>query len=214
MFVTPTEAVRDETTSPPLLFFKVGVLGALPLHAMGALADTYDATYFSSDETRLELIEKRENRGLPAERAQQVDTNRVRNIVVERSVAALENDEDVILDTFFNTANSRRTPLRIAQETGAKTVALWLATPPSVAIRRTAEWARKDAFTIPMSRWDTPPASIAERMSGHVEMPSKKEGIDYIFTLHGIRNDTDLVTEEFETRLIQTGLMDRYEEAE
>ncbi|HVV67077.1 MAG TPA: hypothetical protein VHB72_03335 [Candidatus Saccharimonadales bacterium] len=214
MSVASVEAVREETTSPPLLFFKVGVLGALPLRAMGALADTYDATYFSSDETRLELIEKRENRGVPTERAQQVDTSQVRDIVVARSIAALENDEDVMLDTFFNTANSRRVPLRIAQQTGAKTVALWLATPTPIAVRRTTEWAQHDAFTIPMSRWDTPPARIAERMSEHVEMPSKKEGIDYIFTLHGIRNDTDMVLEEFETRLTQTGLIDRYEEAE
>jgi predicted kinase len=195
----------------PLLIFKVGVLGCAPMDLMSELADSYGAEYLASDVVRIDLVGEREEEGMPATQARKVDTREIKDRLAEGARAALADDQDVVLDMFCNTANSRRMPIDLAQEAGAKSIALWFNTPFSLAKQRVVQWTEEGAFLIPVGEWEVPPIVAAKRMMRHVERPSEIEGLDYVFDLKGI-GETDAILDQYEARLSEAGLLGQYED--
>ena len=200
------EARFQASLDNPLLVFKVGVLGCAPLHLMEEIAETYDADYFSSDETRLEIMEEGEDD------SPSVDTREIRERIVSGASAALADDRDVVIDMFFNSANSRRVPIDLAQEMGATSIALRTNAPYGLACERVEKWTEEDGFLIPVKQWEVPPIVAAKRMMDSVEYPSELEGIDYVFGVNGAR-DTEAILNQYETHLERAGLMGRYVDA-
>jgi predicted kinase len=191
------------------MIFKIGVLGCAPLDMPERLADEYDADFVSSDLIRAELMEEDERAGGAKSPPRDIDTRRIKDILMARAGETLAEGRDVVLDMFFNTTNSRRLPLSLARKTGAVTLALWINTPFSVAMGRVQQWTEEDAFVVPVSKWSIPPTKAAKAMMGHVVWPSH-EGIDYVFNLQG-SNDTSGILDQFEAELESSGLSDRYE---
>ncbi len=196
----------DKTLEKPLLIFKIGVLGCAPLEFPEVLADEYDAELLSSDLVRKAIMEQKEAEG---SKSRNIDVKRIRNVLGAQAEPILSAGDDVVLDMFVNGPRTREFPVRLAETTGALTLALWVNTPFQTAIDRVKQWTEEDAFPIPVAKWNVPPIAAAKAMMSNVVWP-QHEGIDFVFNLRG-ETDTDGLLEQFDAKLEHFGLADRYD---
>lgn len=196
-----------EVPDNPLLIFKIGALGSLPLIALERIAQDFNATYVSSDHIRKAMIDERDAEGRSPKAAQNIKMDAIRRHVFHRTATALENGEDVVLDMFVNTVNSRGFVRDIADRTGALTLALVALITPRQAIERVADWVEQDAFVVPVDRWDAHPVGVAKSMLGHVEDPAPDEGLHYTLEIQG-GEEVSSILDQYETGLQRLGLLD------
>jgi predicted kinase len=134
------QAPRIEHADRPLVFFKIGALGALPLDFPEALAQQYDIPMISSDEIRKDLIEERDRRGLPPKTAQRINLKRIQTIVRDEARESLEDNEDLVIDMFANSPKNRGPIRAIAKDTGAIAVGLWANASYKTITDRVTQW--------------------------------------------------------------------------
>lgn len=208
------QARFEASLDRPLLIFKAGILGCAPLDLMDELADSYGAAFFSSDETRADLMAGREGQDIEdaaPHQARRISTRVIQDRVLKGARGALNDEKDVVIDMFFNTPGSRRKPIKLAQEAGAMTIALHAHAPFSLIRKRVKEWTKKGDFLIPAKDWEVPPIVAAQKMMYQVDRPSQHEGIDYVFNLDGT-GSTEEILEKYEADLEACGLLARYED--
>lgn len=192
----------------PLVLFKVGVLGSMPLDFPEELAKAYDMPMISSDEIRKDLIDQNDEAGMPKQRAQNIKLQRIQRIVRTEARESLRDNEDLMIDMFANSPRSRESIQNIAEDTGAIAIGLWANTSYATVMNRVTEWTESDGFVVPIDRWERQPDVIAKGMMRHVEPPTRNEGM-YSFYLDG-EADTDGLLGQVESYFHRTGLMSRF----
>ncbi len=201
----PTASLEAE---PPLLFFKVGALGAAPLDFPKALSEEFHTKFVSSDRVRNEALSL-QNEKLTGRRLSRF----VSTTLSQRIQEALMSDPgdtsgDVVADIFYNSELTRnKGPIKIAQAAGALTVALNIITPPKLIETRVKTWTRLGSFEVPIEDWDVLPIVAARGMMQHVIRPQPHETLDYIFELDG-DTGTDGLIKQVDDLLVENGLLE------
>lgn len=186
--------------SRPLVIFKIGILGCMPLESPERIADTYDAYYIESEAVRDRLIfEDREN-GIIHPENYYHRPNRVNNKLIEMVTPVLEDGDDVIIDKFYNTEESRAKPLALARKAGALSVALLIHAPGNIIDKRIRDWTLVDAFPTPIAQWAVTPVQRVHNMRRHLQVPSHDEDIDFVFPING-NTDTEGILSQFHEHL-------------
>lgn len=194
-----TNALPD--LSRPLVIFKIGILGCMPLETPEKLADTYDAFYIESETVRDQLIREDRDSGIVRPENYYHRPNRVNNKLIEMVTPVLEEDgDDVVIDKFYNTEESREKPLALARKAGALSVALLVHTPSNIIDKRIKDWTLTDAFPTPIAQWAVPPIQRVHNMRRHIQVPSFDEGIDFVFPIKG-DTDTEGILSQFHEHL-------------
>ena len=201
-----TERAPQSAGNKPLLVFKVGILGCVPLDMPARLAEEFDMKFVSSEEVHKQIVEQGLADGLPVEKATKFSSNRQRRILVSQATEHLTGGHDVMMDVFYNKQNTRRVPLDLCERMGAASIALTFDVSLDQAMKRVQQWTEDGEFKLPVSYWRVPPyqATLASRK--HLEWPSQ-EGIDYVFRMNG-GNDTDDLLDQFERHMRWADLAD------
>lgn len=171
----------------PLFIFSVGVYGSEPFGVSGSEPGSFANAFrneFDNPNGTIKLLArddlKAEINGYPARRKPgQRREVQINDVLAERAVPLLRTDYDVIASGLsFNRARTRAaTPLKIANSTGALSVALYF-NPPVEVIRNRAG-RRTDG--------SNPGFDFNEYQK--LEPPDVREGIDYIFDIDSRRDN-------------------------
>ncbi len=205
-----TPRIERQDLDKPLLLYKVGMLGSVPLDFMSKLADLYDMSYVSSDIIRQTLVEAREVQGMKPDRARNLSGSAVRNVVERQTREYLGANEDLALDSFSNTPKSRGIILDIAQRSGGLAIGLAFDTPLKLALDRVEAWSEADEFVIPTNEWSIPPMTAAKEISRHLQLPTAEEQ-GLFFMLDGSVGTKQLL-EQTQAYFHASGLMQRFED--
>lgn len=186
--------------SRPLVIFKIGILGCMPIDTPELIADEYDAYYIESEIVRDRLMFEDLQQGIIRSENYYHRPNRVNNKLIEIVASVLKDGDDVIIDKFYNTQESREKPLDLARKAGALSVALLVHTSGNIIDKRVSNWTLDDAFPIPVSEWAVAPAQRVHNMRRHLQLPSHDEGIDFVFPING-NTDSDGILRQFDGHL-------------
>lgn len=175
----------------PLLYFKIGVIGCLPLGFSEELAQNFDAIRVSTDLHRLayinthsDVIEKDDLVGY---------INRpvtFRSKLLRQTDELIRQNNDVIVDDFFNYPDSRRPLKEVSLSTGALMVALNVTTSLGVIYDRLYTWIGRGDFELPITYRKVLPVLEAKRSLQNIskrQRPSGRnnEGVHHIIDLDG-----------------------------
>jgi len=194
-----------ETERQPLLFYKVGGLGAAPLGFDEAFAREFSAAYFSSNSIRQALISRHEAEGMPET---PIESRYVNKELVAQAAPILTKGSDVVVDMCFNSPNSRRrTPIQLARRAGALPIALSIRAPKEVIEARVQQWTEEDTLGKPLADWTISPLAVVDHGLRSVVWPDlgKEQGL--AFRLDGSGGVDDIIG-QIEERLIRQGLAD------
>jgi len=126
--------------SKPLLIAVGGLSGSGKTSlARALLAGVPNAVHLDSDRTRKELFGVSETTRLPPEAYSSQATFRLIKEMERRVKAHIAAGQSVIVSTTFQSAKSRHEQEKLAQETGAKFIGLWLQADLSVLFDRVAK---------------------------------------------------------------------------
>lgn len=190
----------------PLLIFKIGILGCVPLDMSMKLAEKYGAMYISSETARHSLIDKYKAAGVTYQPSKLNNDRIISREVKELAKPALYDRADVVLDKFYITPNTRANPIELARRTGALTVALSIITPFDIIYNRVERWVNEDSFDTPLSEWQEHPMARMRNMKRKLQRPERcLPETDYVFNIDG-STDTEGILYQFDDKLEFFGL--------
>jgi predicted kinase len=188
----------------PVLYFKIGMLGSVPLDFGEAIARNFGAIRLSSEEIRKTMKTRASAQG----KTRPVHTSDIRRVLARQATIHLEDTQDVMADMFFNKVRSRQLPVDTAKNAGGLSLALSIKLPISVALSRVEQWVEEDAFGLPVTEWDVHPMRLAKGMIGNIDRP-QRERIDYVLHLDGDA-ETPALINQVEAQLDKHGLLVDY----
>lgn len=186
------ETVTDRSDFP-LLFFKVGSYGSVPMEFPEYLAQRLGISFMSSDVLRATIEQERKSRDITSP----IKTQSVQSRFVADAIAHLTQTRgNLVADLSFNSAKKRRYfPVYVAESAQALTVALDVDVSLAKVRYRVEQWQKHGILSSRLLERGVDPMHEAIRNYHEVTHVSDDEPIDYVLHLDGGLNASGLVAQ-------------------